>query len=194
MSKARKLYNLVHVEPKGYIYVIGNHRYGLEFRLKNKKKKNKESVAVIQMNGSSTNWDDINTQGHWKADSTIGKVLCWCGKRKYDVVHCLNLWSYVDNNPSNLTGKSNDILNELENDLWIEQVLEKVDIIILAYGDCLGVDESTFKERKKKLKEMLLYKKSKIFCVGGLNESGNPKHGRVWNDEPELNKFNINNL
>lgn len=178
MSKAKKFYDLVRVEPENYAYNVGNHRFGLEFHLKQTKKTQRKSVvAVIQMNGSITDWTD-SKKTEWKVNPTIGKVLCWCSKQGFDVVHCLNLWSYVDKNPLNLIGKSNSVLNK------------HADKIILAYGNCYGILPSEFMERKKKINSII--KTKKVYHVGPLNKGSNTsKHGRYWNGNPELNEITV---
>ncbi|WP_433619216.1 DUF1643 domain-containing protein [Paenibacillus cellulositrophicus] len=185
MSKSKKLYNLVHVEPENYIYFVDNHRYGLTFSLKERTNSSGNSVAIIQMNGSSAGWN--KERKDWNSDSTIGKVLCWCKEHGYETVHFLNLWSYVDKDPKNLKGKSNSELNKPENDMWIQQVCNSVNDVILAYGNCVEINYVVFEERKREIAQLL--KSKKLFHVGDLNGSNNPKHGRAWNGKPKLNEF-----
>ncbi|WP_433619222.1 DUF1643 domain-containing protein [Paenibacillus cellulositrophicus] len=185
MSKSKTLYDLKQVEPEGYSYFPGNHRFGLKFCLKKRNHLCDKSIAVIQMNGSSAGWS--KTKRSWVSDPTIGKVLCWCGEQGYNTVHCLNLWSYVDKNPLNLIGLPNTVLNKFENDLWIKKICDSVDVVVLAHGNCNGVNWSFFEERKREILQLL--QSIKLFHVGELNNSGNPKHGRSWNGKPKLNEF-----
>lgn len=189
-ARSKTYYDLEQVEPEAYEYKEGNHRYGLKFVTK--KHQGGKTAAIIQMNGSTTNW--IDGKNDWTPDATIGKVLCWCYENQqtpFDIVHCLNLWSYVDKNPKGLTGKNNENLNHPKNDVWIAQICEHIDYVIIAYGDCKGVDRGVFKERKTQLLELLNSKD--LHQVGELTTKGkNPKHGRGWNGNPSLKLFREN--
>lgn len=183
MSKAKKYYNLINVEPKGYIPQIGSHRFGLTFKTKNPH--HGKSVAVIQMNCSTAGL--LKDQKSWNCDPTIGKVLSWCYENSdnpFETVHCLNLFSIVDPNPVNLSGLGIKALNKKENDDWIQKVCKDVDCIIIAYGDCKGIDFNIVKKRTNHVLKWL--EKYDIHRVGNLNKSGNPKHGRAWNYKPLL--------
>ncbi|MFF2752789.1 DUF1643 domain-containing protein [Psychrobacillus sp. NPDC058041] len=182
MSKAKKYYDLIHVEPHGYIPRIGLHRFGLTF--KSKEPHHGKSVAVIQMNGSKAGPKE---KKKWKCDSTIGKVLSWCyenPKTPFETVHCLNLFSYVDPHPENLMYLDKATLNKIENDYWIKHVCENIDYIILAYGDCKGIDSMIVQNR---INDVLAWlEKYDLYRVGDLTKKGNPKHGRSWNYSPLL--------
>jgi len=183
LSKAKKYYNLIDVEPKGYVIQVGSHRYGLTFQTK--KPRNGKSAAVIQMNGSTAG--PRENKKDWRCDSTIGKVLCWCYENpnhRFDLVHCLNLFSYVDPHPGNLTKLNINTLNKVANDNWIKNVCKKVDYIILAYGDCKGIDPAIVKRRINQVLNWL--EKYDLYQVGDLTDKRNPKHGRAWNYSPLL--------
>lgn len=188
-AKSKEYYRLVRVKPKDYKYVVGEHRYVLKFE-SNELRQGK-SAAIIQMNGSTTNWIDENKE-EWSPDPTIGKVLCWCHENKQvllDNIYCLNMWSTVDKNPSGLKGKVNETLNNAKNDKWIAKICKNVDYVIVAHGDCNGVDPLVLKERKEQLGKLLLG--CDLYHVGELTKKGNPRHGRGWNSNPLLNVFSF---
>ncbi|WP_066061429.1 DUF1643 domain-containing protein [Neobacillus soli] len=183
MSKAKRYYNLIHVEPEGYLPKKGSHRFGLKFQ--SKSHRNGKSAAVIQMNGSMAG--PTEKKNKWKCDSTIGKVLSWCYENPanpIDIVHCLNLFSYVDPHPKNLSGMNEKALNSVKNDNWIKTICKDVDYIILAHGNCKGIDKVIVDKRIKQVLKWL--EKYDLYRVGELTNKGNPKHGRSWNNSPVL--------
>jgi hypothetical protein len=186
-AKSKSYYQLKNVEPQNYVYQPGNHRYVLTFR--SIQPHGGRRAAVIQMNGSTTNESADKTD--WVPDPTIGKVLCWCYENKcqpFEVVHCLNIWSYVDTSPNNLNGKSNDVLNNGLNDKWIAQICDEVDFIIIAHGDCKGIDREVVALRKQQLGKLL--ENYDLYQVGEPTKKGNnPRHGRSWNGKPKLQLF-----
>lgn len=192
LSKAKKFYDLVNVEPQGYVSKVGTHRYGLTFKSKQPHYGN--SVAVIQMNGSKAG---PREKMKWKCDATIGKVLCWCYKNPktpFETVHCLNLFSYVEPHPEKLLELDEKTLNAIENDNWIKHVCDNVDYIILAYGDCNGIDPMIVESR---VNDVLAWLETyDLYRVGEPTNKGNPKHGRAWNNNPllKLHKNRKNSL
>lgn len=187
-ARSKDYYRLVQVEPKDYEYNVGNHRYVLKFE--SIESREGKSAAIIQMNGSTTNWMD-ESKVDWSPDPTIGKVLCWCYENKqtsFDTVYCLNMWSFVNKDPNGLKGISNEKLNKAENDEWISQICKNVGYVIVAYGDCKGIDPEVISERKEQLFKLL--QDTVLYHVGALTMKGNPRHGRAWNMKPSLNHFN----
>lgn len=137
------------------------------------------------MNGSIAG--PIEGKESWKCDPTIGKVLCWCyenPENPIETVHCLNLFSMVDPHPGNLTELSIKALNNTENDDWIKDVCDSMNYIILAYGDCKGIDSEIVRERTTQVLEW--FEEYNLYRVGDLTKNGNPKHGRAWNYKPSL--------
>ncbi|MEH7885633.1 DUF1643 domain-containing protein [Bacillus sp. JJ1609] len=184
MSKVKHYYNLINVEPQGYIPDVGLHRFLLQF--KTKKPHGGRSVAVIQMNGAKAGPTKKGIS-KWNADSTIGKVLTWCYENPatpFEVVYCLNLFSYVDPKSEHLSKVEASLLNSPLNDFWIREACSSVDQIIIAYGDCKGIDIKIVNNRIKSVLHMLTDKN--LFRVGDLTKKGNPRHGRSWNNNPQL--------
>ncbi|WP_172963968.1 DUF1643 domain-containing protein [Paenibacillus sp. Cedars] len=185
-ARSKDYYRLIRIKPDDYSYTVGRHRYVLKFE--SVVPRNCMSVAIIQMNGSSTDWKDANKLD-WSPDPTIGKVLCWCNDNEqeiFDKIYCLNLWSYADPQPRGLRGKGNAELNHAVNDKWITKICKNVDYVIIAHGDCNGVDSHVFKQRKEQLNKLL--RGCDLYHVGELTKKGNnPRHGRGWNGDPSLN-------
>jgi hypothetical protein len=183
MSKAKRYYDLIFVKPEGYLPGIGSHRYGLFFQAKNPH--GGKSVAIIQLNGSITG---PNGQGsNWNIDPTIGKVLTWCYENEdypFEYVHCLNLFSYIDPHPTNLSDFNLNILNHPDNDAWIIEACEEVDNIIVAYGDCEGINPEVALNRV--IEVLSLLENKHLYRVGDPTQSGNPQHGRRWNKKPTM--------
>lgn len=184
LARSKGYYKLVKVKPKNYEYKVGNHRFVLKF--KSLQPNGGKSVAIIQMNGSTTNWIDESKED-WSPDPTIGKVLCWCHENKqtpFEIVYCLNMWSIVDKDPKGLKGQNNNTLNDDRNDKWIAHICKGVDYVIVAHGDCKGMDSLVLNGRKEQLGRLLMG--CDLYRVGELTRKGNPRHGRGWNGSPTL--------
>lgn len=189
MSKAKKYYELIAVEPKNYQYKADSHRYVLSFQ--SKAPLDGKSAAVIQMNGSTAS--PKNNGRGWVSDPTIGKVLTWCyenNHQNFDVVHCMNMFSYVETHPNKLKTMNSGELNTPSNDYFLETVCKSVDFVILAYGDCKGIDPEIVSNRKKEVLDLL--QGLELFNVGQLTKKKNPRHGRSWNNNPELMLYRKN--
>lgn len=121
------------------------------------------------MNCSTTGHteESIGTD-NWRINPTIGKILIWCYEKYIEFVNCLNLFSFVDPHPTNLINLRIDELNDVENNSWIENVCGEVDQVIFAYGDCEGIDEEIFNNRKDEILDLLGNKD--IYNVGALTE------------------------
>lgn len=190
-AKAKDCYFLTTVCPKSYTRGVEKHRFLLTFD--SYCKGNGKSVAIIQMNSSTAgprkqDWK-IGVKSHFALDSTLGKALCWCHKHRFDRIHFLNLFSYVDPNPRSLANKTLAQLNKPENDSKITEACANTDYIILAYGDCIGVQESIVDERLEAVRKLLSDKA--VYHVGELTQNGNPRHGRSWNDDPQIREWTL---
>lgn len=178
MSKALRLYNVINCIPQIY----GEYRYLMSFVSKNSIA-NGRSAAVILMNPSTAGYVNGKTQ----IDSTLGKVLCWCHKNKFNEVDILNLFACRETYPNQLVGIPYAKLVGTKNNKMIKTTCEKRDVVIAAWVNCEGVSKGDFAKRTKLVAKLVGH--NRLHCVGRLTESGNPRHGRSWNFNPILNEW-----
>ncbi|MFY0520994.1 DUF1643 domain-containing protein [Lysinibacillus sp. UGB7] len=164
---------------------IGNYRYLLSFESRNRNKG--EEVVIVLMNPSKAGIYN----GVEKVDPTVGKVLCWCERQNYHTVHILNLFPYRDPNPLQLTtlGFTTLIGNQARCNTRITDTCNNSSIskVIVAWGDCDGILPNLVQRRTNWLWGILDI--NKVYHVGDKTENGNPRHGRMWNRNPQLNKW-----
>jgi hypothetical protein len=177
-SKALRLYNVVDCKPQIY----GEYRYLMSFKSKTLST-NKEAVVIL-MNPSTAGY--IGNKP--KVDSTLGKVLCWCHKNEFEKVEILNLFAYRETHPDKLNNIKYLKLIGSENNKTIKEVCTSNRIIITAWGDCKGIIEMYFTKRTQEVGKL---NKGILHYVGELTKAGNPRHGRSWNSNPSLNKWEI---
>ncbi|MGE7673781.1 DUF1643 domain-containing protein [Lysinibacillus sp. NPDC094403] len=162
---------------------INNYRYLLSFESRNNPIS--ESVSIILMNPSKAGlYNNVE-----KVDRTIGKVLCWCNSNGYNKVDILNLFPYREPDPENLIElNSNILLGDYQKcNQIIKDTCDTVDKIIIAWGNCEGIVPSIVKERVEYIFSIIDI--NKVYHVGEKTETGNPRHGRMWNGNPTLNKW-----
>lgn len=164
---------------------IDNYRYLLSFE--SRYRDNGETVAIILMNPSKAGIFN----GVEKVDSTVGKVLCWCERQKYRIVHILNLFPYRDPHPAQLTtlGFATLIGDQQRCDTKIIDTCNNINTnkIIIAWGDCDGIPPNLVQRRTNWIWGILDIKK--VYHVGDKTLYDNPRHGRMWNGNPQINKW-----
>jgi hypothetical protein len=156
-------------------------RYLLKIPLHNA---NGKKVLVIMKNPSKAN-NDIS-------DLTINRVLKFCNGQGYSEVNIMNLYSYYSTDSSKIAylidhGQEKIAIGK-ENDTILNNLLQDVDDVIVAWGSNTFGLTTQYKRRIKQVIEII--KKKPLFYVEANNGRGwYPKHPQVWSVNSGIQKY-----
>jgi hypothetical protein len=156
----------------------GTHRYLLEVRLREETLKGPR-LAVILKNPS--------TASAVKSDPTIGKVEAWARRRNFATLLYVNLFAVRSTHPAPLNAWDYAYAVGPENDFYIREAVAQADTVVVAWGNRNGIDPDRYDRRIREV--LALLNGYRLQTVGEPTRQGYPRHGLLWNNEPELRDF-----
>lgn len=165
---------VVRCVPEAY----GTHRYLLEVRLRDESEPGPR-LAVILKNPS--------TASALKSDPTIGKVEAWARRRNFAALLYVNLFAVRSTQPAPLNDWDYAYTVGPENDFYIREAVAQADTVVVAWGNSNGIDPARYDRRIREV--LALLKGYRLQTVGAPTRRGYPRHGLLWNNEPELSDF-----
>lgn len=172
--KITRLRQVVRCVPAAY----GTHRYLLEVQLGGGSAMNPR-LAVILKNPS--------TASALKSDPTIGKVEAWARRRNFASLLYVNLFAVRSTQPAPLNDWDYAYAVGPENDYYIREAAAQADTIVVAWGNSNGIDPQRYDRRIREVLALLIGYRLQV--VGLPTRQGFPRHGLLWNNEPELSDF-----
>lgn len=154
------------------------HRYLLEIKLLDGSQLSPR-LAVILKNPS--------TASALKSDPTIGKVEAWARRRNFAVVTYVNLFALRSAKPAPLNHYEYGHAVGPLNDFYIREAVAGADTIVAAWGNSNGIELARYNRRIEEV--LALLDPACLSVVGEPTRQGYPRHGLLWNNEPELSKF-----
>lgn len=155
----------------------GLYRYWLEIKLPG----DGLALSVIMKNPS--------TASASRSDATIGKVEAWASRRNYRAVTIVNLFGYRSPYPEKLNDFDYAFIVGAENDFYIRKALAENEVTIAAWGNANGINPLFYSRRINEILQLVGTTPLKI--VGELTQQGQPRHARVWNNNPPLLDYQI---
>jgi hypothetical protein len=156
----------------------GTHRYLLEVKLSDCPALNPR-LAVILKNPS--------TASAVKSDPTIGKVEAWARRRNFASLLYVNLFAVRSTQPAPLNDWDYAYTVGPENDYYIREAAAQADTVVLAWGNSNGIDPRRYDRRIREV--LALLADYRLQVVGQPTRLGYPRHGLLWNNQPELSDF-----
>lgn len=156
----------------------GTHRYLLEVSLRQTVEPGPR-LAVILKNPS--------TAGALKSDPTIGKVEAWARRRNFAALLYVNLFAVRSTHPAPLNDWDYAYAVGPENDFYIHQAVAQADTVVVAWGNSNGIEPARYDRRIREVLDLLDGRR--LQTVGHPTRQGYPRHGLLWNNEPELSDF-----
>jgi hypothetical protein len=156
----------------------GTHRYLLEVKLSDRPALNPR-LAVILKNPS--------TASAVKSDPTIGKVEAWARRRNFASLLYVNLFAVRSTQPAPLNDWDYAYTVGPENDYYIREAAAQADTVVVAWGNSNGIDPRRYDRRIREVLALLAGYRLQV--VGQPTRRGYPRHGLLWNNEPELSDF-----
>ncbi len=175
--KERQVYReVVRCIPESY----EAHRYWLEIRLiESENAQPSPRLCVLLKNPS--------TASAVKSDPTIGKVEAWARRRNFASLVYVNLFALRSTKPAPLNGYEYEHTVGPLNDYYIQTAAATADTVVMAWGNSNGIDPARYQRR---IEEVLgLLATHRLHIVGLPTRQGHPRHGLLWNNEPELFDF-----
>jgi hypothetical protein len=157
------------------------HRYLLEVKLTDSSAMTPR-LAVILKNPS--------TASAIKSDPTIGKVEAWARRRNFASLLYINLFAVRSTQPAPLNDWDYAYTVGPENDYYIREAVSQADTVVVAWGNSNGIDPKRYDRRIREVLAML--QGYRLQVVGEPTRLGYPRHGLLWNNEPELSDFRFN--
>ncbi len=154
------------------------HRYLLEVKLRDGPSL-KPRLAVILKNPS--------TASALKSDPTIGKVEAWARRRNFASLLYINLFAVRSTQPAPLNAWDYAYAVGPGNDYYIREAVAEADTVIVAWGNSNGIDPQRYDRRIREVLGLLAGYRLQV--VGAPTRLGYPRHGLLWNNEPELSDF-----
>jgi hypothetical protein len=154
------------------------HRYLLEIKLLDGSQLSPR-LAVILKNPS--------TASAIKSDPTIGKVEAWARRRNFAVVTYVNLFALRSTKPAPLNDYEYGHAVGPLNDFYIREAVAGAHTIVAAWGNSNGIDPARYNRRIEEV--LALVDPACLNVVGEPTRQGYPRHGLLWNNEPELSNF-----
>lgn len=154
------------------------HRYLLEVKLRGDSMTGPR-LAVILKNPS--------TASAVKSDPTIGKVEAWARRRNFATLLYVNLFAVRSTQPAPLNDWNYAYTVGPENDFYIREAVSQADTIVVAWGNSNGIDPARYDRRIREV--LALLEGHRLQTVGEPTRRGYPRHGLLWNNEPELRDF-----
>jgi hypothetical protein len=170
---------VVRCVPEAY----GTHRYLLEVRLREEILAGPR-LAVILKNPS--------TASAVKSDPTIGKVEAWARRRNFATLLYVNLFAARSTHPAPLNDWDYAYTVGPENDFYIREAVAQADTVVAAWGNSNGIDPHRYDRRIREV--VALLDGYRLQTVGEPTRQGYPRHGLLWNNEPELREYNYFDL
>ncbi len=165
---------VVRCVPEAY----GTHRYLLEVCLRDAAEQGPR-LAVILKNPS--------TASALKSDPTIGKIEAWARRRNFAALLYVNLFAVRSTQPAPLNDWDYAYTVGPENDFYIREAVARADTIVVAWGNSNGIDPARYDRRIREV--LALLDGCRLQAVGEPTRQGYPRHGLLWNNEPELSDF-----
>lgn len=154
------------------------HRYLLEIKLRDGPSLNPR-LAVILKNPS--------TASALKSDPTIGKVEAWARRRNFASLLYINLFAVRSTQPAPLNDWDYAYTVGPDNDYYIREAVAQADTVVVAWGNSNGIDPRRYDRRIREV--LALLEGYRLQVVGEPTRLGYPRHGLLWNNEPELSDF-----
>lgn len=158
--------------------IYGTHRYLLEIKLGDGPSLNPR-LAVILKNPS--------TADATKSDPTIGKVEAWARRRNFASLLYINLFAVRSTQPTALNAWDYAYTVGPDNDFYIREAVIQADTVVVAWGNCNGIEPPRYDRRISEV--LALLDGCRLQSVGAPTRQGYPRHGLLWNNEPELSDF-----
>lgn len=101
-------------------------------------------------------------------DPTVRRCINFSKLWGYDGFCMTNIFAWRDTDPKGMMAQPDPV--GCDNDMWISKIAKETGIIICAWGT-----HGKFMSRDKRIKEILVPFKDKVFCLG-INSDGSPRH------------------
>ena len=154
------------------------YRYVLEVRLDAVPHADRR-LCVIQKNPSHAS--------AFRSDATVGKVEAWARRQQQHhiaVITYINLFARRASVAATLNGYAYDDCVGLENNDHIKDAAKQADLLVAAWGNPNGYERDPYDCRVAEVVRLLAG--YDLYRVGPLTQRGYPRHGRLWNGDPEL--------
>jgi len=155
---------------------IDSKRYWLKLEFDESKK---ETIVVILKNPSRAN-KEVSDKTVYNVSSYIYKNRDKYPEFKYvGTIVILNLIPNYQTYSDQLEPLRNEIIDP-ENLAVIKQFTGQCNYVIIAWGNHPKGLYKEYEELKINVMDILSENNNKVFYVGKLSQSNNPKHGQVW--------------
>lgn len=114
-----------------------------------------------------------------------GKIEAWATRYGYGSVVLVNLFAIRHTRPEGLVNATYNASVGPENDLWIANAVKSPGaVVVAAWGDPGPVERATYDGRIGKV--LAIVGEQRLNIVGARTRKGYPRHGRLWNSDPQL--------
>lgn len=117
----------------------------------------------------------------------MGKVEAWARRNEYGRIRYVNLFALRSPYPEELNAHSYRVMVGRDNDAWIKRSLQGADVVLVSWGNPNGVDPQKYDRRIAEVS--LLLEGVRVRALGPPTRLGYPRHGLMWNGEPELGEW-----
>lgn len=136
-------------------------------------------LAVILKNPS--------TASATRSDPTIGKVEAWARRQGFASLAYVNLFALRSTKPAPLNDYEYAHIVGPHNDRYILEAVQTADTVVAAWGNSNGIEAARYERRIAEV--LLLLDRVPLKVVGPRTRQGQPRHGLLWNYEPQLMDF-----
>ncbi len=154
------------------------HRYLLEIKLVEGLQLSPRLTVILK---------NPSTASAVKSDPTIGKVEAWARRRGFASVVYVNLFALRSTKPAPLNDYDYDFAVGPLNDFYIREAVASADTLIAAWGNSNGIELVRYNRRINEV--LALLDTSRLKVVGAPTRLGYPRHGLLWNNQPEMSDF-----
>ena len=127
--------------------------------------------------------------GATRSDPTVGKVEAWARRQGFGSLTYVNLFALRSTRPTPLNDYDYDYIVGPDNDGHIRQAALEADTVVAAWGNSNGIEPARYDRRTVEVLTLLTEVRQPIKVVGPPTRQGQPRHGLLWNFEPQMFDF-----